>query len=60
MTIPPLYRSWDGRQVEPIVAPAGNLYWVRTDLDYSGISESTSRVLSRIGTRNEIAFEVEP
>ena len=46
--------------VEPVVAPAGNLYWMRVSFwgMYKGISEDVSEHLDRVGTRNEIAFEL--
>ena len=51
------FRSWNGRAVLPIVAPAGNLYWVRTDRRFASITLREARVLEQAGTRNEIAYE---
>lgn len=54
------FRSWNGRVVEPIVAPARNLYWSRICRGYAPISEREDEVLEEIDTRNEIAHEVWP
>lgn len=49
------FEAWNGREVEPIVAPAGNPYWYR--VSHRSLTCRESDVLDAVGTRNELAFE---
>lgn len=52
------FEAWNGREVEPIVAPAGNLYWFRS-VWWRGLTQKECDVLDAVGTRNELAFEAD-